>query len=364
MDCSYCPPHRHNTSSPHSDLKGLLKVASLPIQVSQTLRELSNKPISTQVNFTGGEPTTNPHLLSLCQFLKEADENLGLSITTNGLFSSKFLEDITQYVHYLTVSLHFEASEKTKKHVLENIYRIKELTTSSTSLLGDFHINMMVHANDVYFAEAVELSSQFKKDNIPFSLRAIGEHPNDKGAHLYDKQQIGFIKTGKLEDEPTNEEEPVKNKEGKKAGRPCCGNRSFKVIREESFTSGTACSALNSIEDLPDAGRVSERNFKDWACLVHLFFMHIYQEKEQVFHHQTCKAKLDGTTGPIGNFEDIDKIVEFYRQILETRNVPYIRCPNKICNCGLCITKAKNPEVLDLFLKQNFKNASLIRNHN
>ena len=131
MDCSYCPPHRHNNSSPHSDLKALLKVASLPIQVSQTLRKLSKKPLATQINFTGGEPTTNPHLFSLCQFLKEKDENLGLSITTNGLFSEKFLLEISQFVHYLTVSLHFEASEKTKRHVLENIYRIKELQNSS-----------------------------------------------------------------------------------------------------------------------------------------------------------------------------------------------------------------------------------------
>ena len=76
------------------------------------------------------------------------------------------------------------------------------------------------------------------------------------------------------------------NKElGLKIGRPCCGSR-------------TMC--LSKDGEDRKSKFVDFREFKGWHCSVNWFFMHIEQQTDSVFHHQTCQAQFGQTRGPIG----------------------------------------------------------------
>ena len=117
-----------------------------------------------------------------------------------------------------------------------------------------------------------------------------------------------------------------------KIGRPCCGSR-------------TMCLS-NSCE--PDSERKSKfvdfREFKGWHCSVNWFFMHIEQQTDSVYHHQTCQAQFGGTRGPIGKLSEGDKILAELKARLESETMPTIICPKQTCGCGLCAPKSSNKE--------------------
>jgi hypothetical protein len=141
-----------------------------------------------------------------------------------------------------------------------------------------------------------------------------------------------------------------------KIGRPCCGSR-------------TMCLS-NSYE--PDSERKSKfvdfREFKGWHCSVNWFFMHIEQQTDSVFHHQTCQAQFGGTRGPIGKLSEGDKILAELKARLESETMPTIICPKHTCGCGLCAPKSSNKEsyqkVLFRHVDKNVFNNSMTEESN
>jgi hypothetical protein len=120
------------------------------------------------------------------------------------------------------------------------------------------------------------------------------------------------------------------NKElGLKIGRPCCGSR-------------TMC--LSKDGEDRKSKFVDFREFKGWHCSVNWFFMHIEQQTDSVFHHQTCQAQFGQTRGPIGKLSEGDKILAELKQYLESGTMPTIICPKHTCGCGLCAPKASTKE--------------------
>ena len=120
------------------------------------------------------------------------------------------------------------------------------------------------------------------------------------------------------------------NKElGLKIGRPCCGSR-------------TMC--LSKDGEDRKSKFVDFREFKGWHCSVNWFFMHIEQQTDSVFHHQTCQAQFGQTRGPIGKLSEGDKILAELKQYLESGIMPTIICPKHTCGCGLCAPKASTKE--------------------
>lgn len=116
------------------------------------------------------------------------------------------------------------------------------------------------------------------------------------------------------------------NKEiGATIGRPCCGSR-------------TMCLSSNG-EDRKSKF-VDYREFAGWYCSVNWFFLHIEQQTDSVYHHQTCQARFDQTRGPIGKLSDGDKILEELEQFLKSGTMPTIMCAKKVCGCGLCAPKS------------------------
>jgi len=120
------------------------------------------------------------------------------------------------------------------------------------------------------------------------------------------------------------------NKElGMKIGRPCCGSR-------------TMCLSSNGVDR--KSKFVDMREFQGWHCSVNWFFMHIEQQTDQVFHHQTCQAKFDQTRGPIGKISEGRKILDELRANLKNKTMPTVICPKHTCGCGLCAPKSNDKE--------------------
>jgi hypothetical protein len=112
---------------------------------------------------------------------------------------------------------------------------------------------------------------------------------------------------------------------GMKIGRPCCGSRTMCL-------SGDGHNRKSKFVDY--------REFKGWFCSVNWFFMHIEQQTDSVFHHQTCQAQFGGTRGPIGKLSESDKILEELENHLKNGTMPTVICPKHTCGCGLCAPKS------------------------
>lgn len=357
LDCTYCPPHRHNNWSPNSSLAELESTARLPVRYIQLLREKMGSQLATLISFTGGEPTLNPDFVNLCKYIKKEDARIDLGLTTNGLFNERLLHNMIGSLDHITLSLHFEAAELAKKKILENTFAIDDFYKKGD--LKNYSVNVMVHAQDNHYEECLNVVRLFQEKGIRYSLRTIGEHPNDKSAHLYNEEQIAFIKSNgsKPKAKQAESDTASKTKHGSAAGRACCGGRNFKEIFDNP--EGTFDNEWLSRQ--PDQKRLEWRRFKGWSCLVNLFFLHIQQEEKQVFYHQTCQAREDGTRGPIGSTDQVEELISFLESKFKKNNFQPVLCPNEICNCGLCITKSKDKAVLQKFLNANAPGLSLLQ---
>lgn len=126
-------------------------------------------------------------------------------------------------------------------------------------------------------------------------------------------------------------------------GRMCCGGR---------------CMTVEENRESRDTMFIDAFNFENWNCMVNWFFLHIEEDKDVIFHHQTCMARDPNTPnapievpfsgkgfhnpkiGPITTISECDKYMEWLRE-----NGPVqITCPKTHCGCGICVPKSANPE--------------------
>jgi hypothetical protein len=114
---------------------------------------------------------------------------------------------------------------------------------------------------------------------------------------------------------------------GLKIGRPCCGSR-------------TMCLSQDGVDR--KSKFVDFREFKGWHCSVNWFFMHIEQQTDSVFHHQTCQAQFGQTRGPIGKLSEGNTILKELEEHLKAGTMPTIICPKHTCGCGLCAPKSSD----------------------
>ena len=321
-DCSYCPPNRHDKVSPYAELSKLKKTAKFVLDYCNTLvsyKKSNNKDHQLiSISFTGGEPTVHPDFLKFVHFIGEerkkfTGEYAGLSLTTNGQFSTIMAKNIVNNFDFATISYHAEALPTQKKKVLENI----EFMHSKGF---ELKVNVMFHAE--YFDECVTVCDNLKKLNIKFIPRLIGEHEDskDSDAHKYTpKQQEWINEYWGLK---------VKSKTDKKAreiGRPCCGDRTMEINgnKKTKFLQHT--------------------KFSGWFCSVNWFFLHIDENTEEIYHHQTCQARFDETRGAIGKISETDLILSNLKNNLKNKTMPIIVCPlepDAHCGCGMCTPKS------------------------
>ncbi len=369
-DCTYCPPHRHDNFSPHAQLETLKKTGQFIFDYSNLLMKYkSNKGVN--INFTGGEPTNNPNFLKFGEWLQQTwrekykdNYKLNLTITSNGAFGRKMADSVCENYGFMTISYHAEAHANLKKQVLDNIYYFTERKFP-------IKINVMFHAE--YWDECKDLCMQFERDGIGYVPRMIGEHEDSKNsyAHRYTDEQLKWMadywadKNAAL-NKPTEEEiaaesghnasavkpeKTVDKKFARELGRPCCGSRTM-----ETCDSG-GCWSKSTFLDFA--------KFRNWQCSVNWFFLHIEQQTDTIWHHQTCQAKFDGTRGPIGTISECDTIINELRTNLENKTMPIIVCPlgpGKHCGCGMSTPKSTERDALMKILPSHIDDMSIFEN--
>lgn len=345
-DCTYCPPNRHDSHSPHAPFEELKQTARYILEYCKILMPL-RKSSMVNINFTGGEPTVNPDFINLTRWMRETFEesyndffDLEINLTTNGATSKKICDQFIEHCNFATISYHCEGPDVLKKQVVDNIRYFKERGFPQ-------QINVMFHARSDYFNECLELCRFLYDMEIPFTPRMIGDHGSqDLYCHKYTPQQLKWFKTywdnkenptfklPKIIPRPLEKIlKPLRPKEEKKharsLGRPCCGGRDMKVCQPKTM-SWEKTRFLTFTE------------FEDWYCSVNWFFLHIEQQTDRVFHHQTCQANFGKKREPIGKVSGFDAILENLKDQVNGNKMPIIRCPNQYCGCGLCTPKAKN----------------------
>jgi MoaA/NifB/PqqE/SkfB family radical SAM enzyme len=345
-DCSYCPAHRHDNFSAHATLESLKNnVDFLYEYIDLYMSHRKFKEVN--IGFTGGEPTVNPNFIPFLKYLKNEYEekyadkwHCGFALTTNGAMSKKMASAVMENFGHATVSYHAESNDKLKQQVRD---RILQFHNDGPDYNFTLSVNVMFHA--AYFDECKELCDFLHKNNIKYVPRIIGEEPDSASdfAHRYTDEQLDYMKNYwkyknaelnnesetadrlRATGEPTNEAKKL----GLKIGRPCCGSREM---------------CLSSGAESKKSTFVDFREFKGWHCSVNWFFLHLEQQTDGVYHHQTCQARFDGTRGRIGKISEGKKIIENLRNMLEQKTLPTIICPKHTCGCGLCAPKSKFSE--------------------
>jgi molybdenum cofactor biosynthesis enzyme MoaA len=338
-DCSYCPAHRHDNFSPHASIEELKGAVDFLFEYIDAYMEKRSYK-HTSISFTGGEPTVNPNFIPFVKYLREQYEanykdkwDCGFALTSNGAMSAKMADAVMENLGHITVSYHAESDQKLKQQVRDRIKQFHD---------ADFSIscNVMFHA--AYFDECKDLCDYLHNIGVKYVPRIIGEEPDSKSnfAHMYTDEQLDYMKnywTYKNAELNETQEEAAqlsnagektseKKKLGMTIGRPCCGSR-------EMCLSLKGKSRKSTFVDL--------REFKGWHCSVNYFFLHLEQQTDSVFHHQTCQARFDQTRGPIGKISEGDKILADLKHKLSTNTLPTIICPKHTCGCGLCAPKSK-----------------------
>ena len=341
-DCSYCPAHRHDNFSPHASLDELKSAVDFLFEYIDTYMEKRTYK-HTSISFTGGEPTVNPNFIPFVKYLKEEYEAkyqdkwaCGFALTSNGAMSAKMADAVMENLGHITVSYHAESDNKLKQQVRDRIKQFHD---------ADFSIscNVMFHA--AYFDECKDLCYYLHDLGVKYVPRIIGEEPDSKSnfAHMYTDEQLDYMKNywtyKNAELNETKEEAAVlsaagektseKKKLGMTIGRPCCGSREM-------------CLSLNG--ESRKSTFVDLREFKGWHCSVNYFFLHLEQQTDSVYHHQTCQARFDQTRGPIGKISEGAKILSDLKEKMNNNTLPTIICPKHTCGCGLCAPKSKYEE--------------------
>jgi len=344
FDCTYCHSGMHNNFSPHSSLEELKETMVFIDEYYTLYSQWHKTPRVGSITFTGGEPTVNPAFYNLITWIKSDYPKYKISLTTNGTWDKRKLNLINETCNFVTISYHTEGKPSLKKKVIENILALNEIKSDA------MRVNVMMHSGDDNFKECQDLIKDVLEPNdIKFVPRIIGERLDDKKfvdkanperrkVHEYTNDQRDYMQsfwnnTNALVSKTKNtialENIPNKKTVLRKMGRGCCGN-----IDLNTKTNGT----WDKTRFLPNT------QFKGWKCLVNWYFLHIEQENDIVYHHQTCRTNLDSETGPIGTLSEKHKILDQLKSYMNKGVLPYINCPNPHCGCGICAPKAKNDD--------------------
>ena len=359
-DCSYCPVHRHDNFSPHATLEELTANTDFLFEYIDTYMQY-RKFKSASISFTGGEPTVNPNFIPFIKYLKEKYQaeysdkwETNFALTSNGAMGAVMAQKVMENMKHCTVSYHAESDNRLKQQVRD---RILQFHTEGPEHDFTVSVNVMFHA--AYFDECKELCNWLHEHGVAYVPRIIGEEKGSRSnfSHQYTEEQLDYIKNYwkyknaeinnetetadrlRAAGEPKNERHKTetvdnviatsepKKKDGWAIGRPCCGSREM-------------CLGNSNTGEERKGTFVDFRNFKGWYCSVNWFFLHLEQQTDSVYHHQTCQAKFDQTRGPIGKISEGKQILKTLKAQLETDTMPTVICPKHTCGCGLCAPKS------------------------
>tara|TARA_B100000131_G_scaffold311601_1_gene344646 strand:+ start:56 stop:1222 length:1167 start_codon:yes stop_codon:yes gene_type:complete len=353
FDCVYCDPLTHDNTSPHASLETLSNTTDFIKEYLDIIFKYKTNNEDFSISLTGGEPTTNPNFPELTKYLKEKFGKRHVSVTSNGSFGKNAFDAIVDNLKNITVSYHCDAGPKIKEKVIQNILDLNEATK--------VRVNLMFHFKDEYFRECIRLTKFFEDNKIRYTPRVVNHKPytkqqtnwfkdywaeKAKAKLLIDKtkvHQIGreSIKVNK-EKERLKTGNPTEEHKHIVKGRHCCASLPLLFENKETDTweKGTYC---------------TDTNFKNWFCSVNWFFLHIEQQTNKVFHHQTCQANWNNTRGPIGTLSESHLIIDRLKKQVSGDTVPVLQCTIDTCKCGMCTPKSQSIDTFNTIIKKHVK---------
>jgi MoaA/NifB/PqqE/SkfB family radical SAM enzyme len=368
-DCTYCTAWMHSTTSPFNKFEQFKKTADFIDEYYSIYRQHHKNPKwRLKISFTGGEPAINPGFFKLVPYLKENYPYMYLNLTTNGAWSERRGQFLLDNMHSMTVSYHAEGTQEQKELVKRNLKFVQDR-------IGDkwwrLKVNVMMH--EKHFDECVDLIENFLKPNgIRYTPRVIGDDgmykdqwfKDDDGqmrktTHNYSTDQLNYLRnhwnTKNKEVDKNAPKLSSRNSNtghGRDMGRMCCGGRCM-TIKQPGH-------------NVRDAMFIEQSNFKGYNCMINWFFLHIEEDRDAVYHHQTCMGRLEGSPipemspdlvakyghmfrpekGPICSISKSRSYLDWLKAEFDKGRTPIMKCPNTHCGCGICIPKAKEDQVM------------------
>ena len=367
-DCTYCTAFMHSTTAPFNSFEQYKKTAEFIDEYTSIYNMYhKNSNWRTVISFTGGEPAVNPAFYELLPYLKKNYPNMELNLTTNGTWGERKGKMLLEHLNSITVSYHCEGTQKQKDLIRKNLIWIQQNNLTNVRL----KVNVMFHVD--HWDECIDLVENFLKPNsINYIPRVIGDDDLDnyewfedhdgimrRTSHQYSDEQKDYLynhwneKNKSVGDTVELKKDNSNDGLGRKMGRMCCGGRCMTVKSEDGNKER-------------DTMFINQSNFKDWSCMVNWFFLHIEEDNDAVYHHQTCRAKIPGspkydfpkldshqhlnaeTTGPICTISDSGRYLEWLENHFVEDGPPVIKsCPNLHCGCGICVPKARDKDDFD-----------------
>ena len=366
-DCTYCTAWMHSTTAPFNKFEQFKKTADFIDQYYSLYKAHHLQKFRCKISFTGGEPAINPAFYKLVPYLKENYPYMYLNLTTNGAWSERRGQFLLDNMHSITVSYHCEGTEEQKQLVRRNLKFVQDN-------IGDkwwrLKVNVMMH--EMYFDECVDLIENFLiPNNIRYTPRPIGDDgkfkdewfEDDDGqmrktTHNYSQDQLSYLRdhwNRKNKEVDKNAPKLKHNLDNtghaRNMGRMCCGGRCMTIKKPG--------------ENVRDTMFIEQSNFEGYNCMINWFFLHIEEDKDAIYHHQTCMGRLKGSPisaistemiseyghmfnqkrGPISSISLSHRYLDWLKEEFKSGRTPTMVCPNTHCGCGICIPKAKDEKV-------------------
>lgn len=390
FDCTYCTGWMHSTTAPMNNFEKYKNTADFIHKYYSIYKEHHSKDWDITISFTGGEPAINPAFYELVPYLQEKLPYVKLNLTTNGTWNRRRGQFLLDNMDSVTVSYHCEGNEIQKQLARDNLKWMREQLGDAKK--SKLRVNLMMHMD--YFDECVDLIENFLKPNdINYIPRTIGDDGRYRSkwfkdmdgamrrtSHIYTSEQQDYIKNHwnkknaevsvkssekvvnpSTDDLPVTDikktnaikiEQTAKDGHVNKIGRMCCGGRCMTVKRNDEVT---------------DAMFIEQTNFEGYNCMINWFFLHIEEDRNAVYHHQTCMArfsdapkpelntalfgdivnKFNDNKGPICTLDNYETYLDWLQKQFDSGKKPTMVCPNTHCGCGICIAKAKQQSDFD-----------------
>lgn len=372
-DCSYCPSFRHSTTQPHNSLDDLKKTVKFIKQYIQRHKTLTDNSFDEYlITLSGGEPLSNPNIVELMTYMKNEIPFLDITMTSNGTGGIQLWDKIYPNTSSVTISYHAEAEFTIKNKVVETI---KYLHDKSLLGINDFHrvsVNVMLHEDPELFEDCQNVIADLKAYGVMVNPRTIDRDQSqaDNRKKVFKNNQMGprpvqkeYNKTQLTninEVFKISKSKVIETKEQVKSvnARPCCSRDLLTTA-----TNSIAASDDNNLHNdavWTDTPVISDRYFKGWYCAVNIQWLDIEQDEGAIYYHQTCKARLDNTRGPICTIEDSDTLLASMDEWIASNTIPVMTCPKDgLCSCGICIPKSSDKGVYKTLFRQMSKNIQL-----
>lgn len=197
FSCSYCPKDLHDRVSPD------LSFNQLVLAWNNIVGAMQPKSMMASVEFTGGEPTLNPHFLQFATYLNRnhRDKIWSVGVTTNGSASAEYYGLLMKEFDWIAFSTHFEWwDEPNFMATLLDIWR-----TTGRNQRGKWLIVNLMY--EEWSAESVNrIAKILKAEKIPFNPFHIRNYYGSKGIKNKQKRQFdyeAYLEAERLQDGST-----------------------------------------------------------------------------------------------------------------------------------------------------------------